>query len=136
VGIPGCCVSRVLHPAGIGSAAMFLRFDILKKLADGGVVWIEAVNDLETARARIALFASQKPGEYVVFSQETQALLELPWVPYARDEKHTGECVVAKKKMLMPGNTKKISGKTRVDAETVQTVAKIVADVQKQAGRK
>ena len=32
---------------------MFNAFDILKKLPDGGIVWIEAVKDLETARERI-----------------------------------------------------------------------------------
>lgn len=102
---------------------MFNRFDILKKLVDGGIVWIEAVSDLETARARIELFAAQRPGEYVVFSQERQALIELPWVAYTRGEKKLG-------------TAKEIAEKTRVDVKTVRTVAEIVADVRRRAARK
>ena len=115
---------------------MFNRFDILKKLADGGIVWIEAVSDLETARERIQLFAAQKPGEYVVFSQETQSLIELPWVPYARGEEYPIDCLAAKKKIDKSKKLKPVSGKTPLDAKTAHTVAKIVADVQRRAHKR
>ena len=68
---------------------MFDAFDILKKLSDGGIAWIEAVKDLETARERIKQLATYKPGEYVIFNQETQSVIEQPWVPFAREASET-----------------------------------------------
>ena len=112
---------------------MFNRFDILKKLADGGIVWIEAVGDLETARQRIQLFAAQKPGEYVVFSQETQSLIELPWVPYTRAAVYPIECLGAKKRIDKSQKLKHAAGKAPADAKITHTVAKIVADVRRRS---
>jgi hypothetical protein len=71
---------------------MWNRFDILRKLPDGGIVWIEAAKDLEAARERIKLFATHKPGEYVIFSQETQSVIELPWVTYTPQNAEAISC--------------------------------------------
>ena len=68
---------------------VFDAFDILKKLPGGGIVWIEAAKDLETARERIQQFAIYKPGEYVIFSQETQSVIEMPWVPFTPEATET-----------------------------------------------
>lgn len=46
-------------------------FDIFRVGNDGSVVWLEAVNDLETAKARVTLLAPSAPGEYLIFSQKT-----------------------------------------------------------------
>jgi hypothetical protein len=54
---------------------MFDRFDILRKLGDGGIVWIESANDLQTAKQRIKVFAANKPGEYIVFCQVTGSIV-------------------------------------------------------------
>jgi len=103
---------------------MFNAFDILKKLPDGGIVWIEAVKDLETARERIKLFATFKPGEYVVFCQETQSVIAMPWVSFSRQD---GETVPLKTA------TKKKRQRTRADSSAKpkagEVVAKIVADI-------
>jgi hypothetical protein len=53
-------------------------FDILRKLPDGGIVWIESAKDLAAAQERVKLFAASKPGEYVIFCQDTQALVAVP----------------------------------------------------------
>ena len=54
---------------------MFDSFDILRKLADGGIVWIESASDLQTAKERIKLFAANRPGEYIVFCQITGSMV-------------------------------------------------------------
>ena len=54
---------------------MFDGFDILRKLPDGGIVWLESSKDLETAKQRIKVFAANKPGEYVIFSQKMQTIV-------------------------------------------------------------
>jgi hypothetical protein len=54
---------------------MFDRFDLLRKLSDGGIVWIESANDLQTAKERIKLFAANRPGEFIVFCQLTGTIV-------------------------------------------------------------
>ena len=108
---------------------MFNAFDILKKLSDGGIVWIEAVKDLESARERIKLFATFKPGEYIVFCQDTQSVVAMPWVSFSRQD---GETVPIKTA------TKKKRQRTRVDSSAKpkagEVVAKIVADIARTLG--
>ena len=48
----------------------FAPYDILRKDGLGAPIWIEAVDDLETAKIRVMELARRSPGEYVVFSQE------------------------------------------------------------------
>ena len=47
------------------------RLDIFKKDADGHPFWLDAVDDLATARLRVAEFAAAVPGEYFVFDHVT-----------------------------------------------------------------
>ena len=47
-------------------------FDILQKIDDVNFVWIEVVEGLRTAIARIEELQARTPGEYVVFDQRTQ----------------------------------------------------------------
>ena len=103
---------------------MFNAFDILKKLPDGGIVWIEAVKDLVTARERIKLFATYKPGEYVVFCQETQSVIAMPWVSFSRHEADTVPPKTATKKQR-----EKLRTKSSAKPKTGEVVARIVADI-------
>ena len=50
------------------------QYDILKKDA-AALVWVEAVQDLETARLRIKQLASGTNAEYVVFDQRTRKIV-------------------------------------------------------------
>jgi hypothetical protein len=50
-------------------------FDILRTDALGQAVWIEAVGDIDSARARILHLAERFPGEYVVFHQATARIV-------------------------------------------------------------
>ena len=50
-------------------------YDILKKDATA-LVWIEAVQDLETARLRVMELIARSEGEYVIFDQRTRARFE------------------------------------------------------------
>ena len=103
---------------------MFDALDILKKLPDGGIVWIEAVKDLESARERIKLFATYKPGEYVVFCQETQSIIAKPWVSFSRQE---GETITPK--MATKKKSKPVRAKRPASPKASEVVAKIVADI-------
>ena len=103
---------------------MFNAFDILKKLPDGGIVWIEAVKDLETARERIKLFATFKPGEYVVFCQETQSVIAMPWVSFSHQEGDTVPLKTATKK-----KRQRARGDSSAKPKAGEVVAKIVADI-------
>ena len=115
---------------------MWNGFDILRKLPDGGIVWIEAAHDLEAARERIKLFATYKPGEYVVFCQETQAVIELPWVSYSREEPEAKGSQGAAKTMANKRVPEKSSAKPNTPQpkpNTKQIVAGIVADIARAA---
>jgi hypothetical protein len=50
-------------------------FDILQKIDDVNFVWIEVVEGLRTAIARIEELQARTPGEYVVFDQRTQQVV-------------------------------------------------------------
>ena len=104
---------------------MFNAFDILKKLRDGGIVWIEAAKDLESARERIKLFATYKPGEYVVFCQETQSVIAMPWVSFSRHEAETTPVP----KTATKKQRKKVTLKSSANAKAGEVIAKIVADI-------
>ncbi len=50
-------------------------YDIFRKDLLGTPVWMEAVEDLETASLRVMELAGRSPGEYFVFSQETKEIV-------------------------------------------------------------
>jgi hypothetical protein len=60
------------------------RYDVLKK--DGrGLLWIEAVDDLESARLRIEELSSASYGEYLVFDQTTGQTVDKCAISQTRD---------------------------------------------------
>ena len=54
-------------------------YDILKK-DEANLVWIEAAQDLEIAKARIRELVATSKGEYVVFDQRTRKIVA-NWQP-------------------------------------------------------
>ena len=50
---------------------MITPFDIFKCDISNEMLWIEAVSDLEIAKARVAELMQAKPCEYLIFSQKT-----------------------------------------------------------------
>jgi len=46
-------------------------FDIFLVGENGQVRWIEAVKDLETARARVEILGNNSPGEYLIVNEDT-----------------------------------------------------------------
>jgi hypothetical protein len=60
-----------------------VALDIFKKDIRGNPVWIDAVDDLETARFRLSQLATVIPGEYFAFDQRTHQIVarlaQLPW---------------------------------------------------------
>jgi len=46
-------------------------FNILRVRKDGAPLWMEAVQTLEEAKARVQQLAATEPGPYVIFSQKT-----------------------------------------------------------------
>ena len=50
-------------------------YDIFRKDLLGTPVWMEAVQDLKTAKLRVMELAGRSPGEYFVFSQETREIV-------------------------------------------------------------
>jgi hypothetical protein len=54
-------------------------YDIFRKDLLGTPVWMESVQDIETAKLRVTELARRSPGEYFVVSQETQEVVcEIP----------------------------------------------------------
>jgi hypothetical protein len=102
-------------------------FDILKKLPDGGIVWVETAKDLETARERIKQFATYKPGEYVIFSQETQSVIEMPWVPFTPEAKTTHGRPPQADDVKKEQTKKQSQGKPSATTKTI--IADIIADI-------
>ncbi len=50
-------------------------YDIFRKDLLGTPVWMEAVQDLETAKLHMIKLADRSPGEYFVFCQESQEIV-------------------------------------------------------------
>jgi hypothetical protein len=50
-------------------------FDIFRKDLLGTPVWMEAVEDIETAKRRVTELADRSPGEYFVVSRETEEIV-------------------------------------------------------------
>ncbi len=50
---------------------MIAPFDIFRVDEADGMSWIEAVAELEAAKARVAALMQVKPCEYLIFSQKT-----------------------------------------------------------------
>ena len=46
-------------------------FDIFKVERNGQLRWLEAVQDLEIAKARVKTIGTSSPGDYVIYSQVT-----------------------------------------------------------------
>jgi hypothetical protein len=53
------------------------HLDIFRKDARGNPIWVAVADDRETARLRLAEFASALPGEYFVFDQRTRQVMRL-----------------------------------------------------------
>ena len=53
-----------------GAPYYIFRKDLL-----GTPVWMETVEDIETAKLRMTELAGRSPGEYFVFSQESQEIV-------------------------------------------------------------
>jgi hypothetical protein len=58
-----------------GGAAMNSPFDILKRRDAVNFEWVEVVQDLQTAEARVQELQARSPGEYVVFDSRTQQIV-------------------------------------------------------------
>ena len=54
---------------------MELPLDILKKIDAVNYEWIDVVQDLPTAKARIQDLQARSPGELVIFSQRSQQIV-------------------------------------------------------------
>jgi hypothetical protein len=50
---------------------MIAPFDIFRVEAPNGMLWIEAVPEVEAAKARVAMLMQTTPCEYLIFSQKT-----------------------------------------------------------------
>lgn len=50
---------------------MIARFDIFKSEAHGAPLWIEAVADLDSAKARVRAIGAAAPGKYFILDQTT-----------------------------------------------------------------
>jgi hypothetical protein len=46
---------------------MKFSYDIFRKFAEGGPVWIETVHGMETCKSRLRDLVMQNPGEYFAF---------------------------------------------------------------------
>jgi hypothetical protein len=50
---------------------MVAPFDIFKIDEYGGVMWVDAVPDMDTAKVRLTAIGSSSPGTYMILSQAT-----------------------------------------------------------------
>ena len=61
-------------PSGMKDRMMADTYDILKKDA-AALIWIEAVQDLQTARLRVMELMAASKGEYVIFDQRNRRIV-------------------------------------------------------------
>lgn len=50
-------------------------YDIFRRDLLGAPVWMESVQDIETAKLHVMELAARSPAEYFVFSQKTQEIV-------------------------------------------------------------
>ncbi len=55
---------------------MKVTYDIFRRLPDGSPVWIEAVQTLEGARARLRYLLEAQPGDYFVYDLVQNKIIE------------------------------------------------------------
>jgi hypothetical protein len=58
-----------------GGATMKSVFDILEKIDEVNFRWLEATQDLQSAKFRIEEREALSPGEYVIFDRRTQQIV-------------------------------------------------------------
>ena len=51
---------------------MLPPFDIFRVETDGHIVWKDTAETLDLARLRIKILTGSQPGDYVIYSQETE----------------------------------------------------------------
>ena len=51
------------------------RYDILKKEGQTDFVWIDAVRDLQTAKAQVQELSVRSPGQYSIFEERSQKVV-------------------------------------------------------------
>ena len=55
---------------------MKVTYDIFRRLPDGGPIWIEAVQTLEGAKARLRYLLEAQPGDYFVYDLVQNKIIE------------------------------------------------------------
>ena len=50
-------------------------FDVLKKEPDGTFIWVEAVDDIATAKARLQQLSAESADEFVIFREIDQRVI-------------------------------------------------------------
>jgi hypothetical protein len=64
-------VKSGIRPPRVGAFLMIAAFDIFKTDGNGDLLWLEAVPDLDTAKARVREMGPTSPGKYIILSQKT-----------------------------------------------------------------
>jgi hypothetical protein len=52
-----------------------LPYDIFRKLPEGESIWIEAVQSLELAQARLATLTKNQPGDYILYDLSRRLII-------------------------------------------------------------
>lgn len=52
------------------------KYDIFRRLPDGGPIWIEAVPTLESAKIRLTSLLEAQPGDYFVYDLLQSKIIE------------------------------------------------------------
>lgn len=68
-------VLRLVVKSGRGELVK-VTYDIFRRLPDGGPIWIEAVQTLEGARARLKYLLEAQPGDYFVYDLVQNKIIE------------------------------------------------------------
>lgn len=69
-------LARVVIPGPTGSE-METIFDIFRRLPDGKPLWIESVQGLRAATARLEYLAAATPGDYFLYSEKSGGMVDI-----------------------------------------------------------
>ena len=79
------CVLQSLTASDVVSVSLadaeegeFMRFslDLFRRNKDGNFIWLEAGEDLKTAKIRLQELSASAPGEYLLFDRSTAQIIE------------------------------------------------------------
>jgi len=69
-------VSGVREPITMLEVIVSYKLDIFRKLPDGQLLWVKAVEGLEEAKSQLSRLATVNPGDYMIYDTQLGCMIQ------------------------------------------------------------